>query len=157
VLTAWIALDDATLENGCLHYISGSHRGPLLPHTTVEGKHGGDLITQLRAKNGNSWSNALDLDAKAALANAQIHDEQLDQRRRQAVTVKRGGVIFHHGNVVHGSSANHTEHWRRAYSSHWIAQGATSTSSILETSKEIRQQQQAAVERREGQQLQPRL
>jgi ectoine hydroxylase-related dioxygenase (phytanoyl-CoA dioxygenase family) len=36
VLTAWIALDDATLENGCLHYIDGTHRGPLIPHTTVD-------------------------------------------------------------------------------------------------------------------------
>lgn len=24
----WIALDDATLENGCLWFIPGSHKGP---------------------------------------------------------------------------------------------------------------------------------
>ena len=32
-LTCWIALDDVTGENGCLQYVPGSHRWPLLPMT----------------------------------------------------------------------------------------------------------------------------
>ena len=32
-LTCWIGLDDATTENGCVHYVPGSHRWPLLPTT----------------------------------------------------------------------------------------------------------------------------
>ena len=36
-LTCWIALDDASEENGCLHYIPGSHRWPLLPITGLAG------------------------------------------------------------------------------------------------------------------------
>jgi ectoine hydroxylase-related dioxygenase (phytanoyl-CoA dioxygenase family) len=32
VITCWCALDDATLENGCLHYIVGSHKRGLLDH-----------------------------------------------------------------------------------------------------------------------------
>ena len=32
-LSCWIGLDDATRENGCLHYIPGSHRWNLLPIT----------------------------------------------------------------------------------------------------------------------------
>ena len=36
-LTCWIALDDVSRENGCLHYIPGSHRWPLLPITGLAG------------------------------------------------------------------------------------------------------------------------
>ena len=32
VLTAWIALDDATVENGCMHVIPGGHKGGALKH-----------------------------------------------------------------------------------------------------------------------------
>jgi len=31
-ITCWMALDDATLENGCLSYVPGSHMLGLLPH-----------------------------------------------------------------------------------------------------------------------------
>src|SRR5437588_2026042 len=30
-LTCWIGLDDSTRENGCLHYVPGSHKWKLLP------------------------------------------------------------------------------------------------------------------------------
>ena len=36
-LTCWIALDDVSLENGCLHYVPGSHRWPLFPITGLAG------------------------------------------------------------------------------------------------------------------------
>jgi hypothetical protein len=35
-ITAWVALDDATIENGCLHYGDGSHRAGVLPHRAPE-------------------------------------------------------------------------------------------------------------------------
>lgn len=36
-VTCWMALDDATVENGCLHYVAGSHKWGLLPHRAIEG------------------------------------------------------------------------------------------------------------------------
>src|SRR3990172_8668635 len=36
-LTCWIGLDDATVDNGCLHYVPGSHRWDLLPVTGLAG------------------------------------------------------------------------------------------------------------------------
>ena len=36
-LACWIALDDATVENGCLYYVPGSHRWGLLPITGLTG------------------------------------------------------------------------------------------------------------------------
>ncbi len=37
VITCWMALDDATVENGCLHYLAGSHRDGLLAHESIPG------------------------------------------------------------------------------------------------------------------------
>jgi phytanoyl-CoA hydroxylase len=37
VVTAWCALDDATPENGCMHYIPGSHRAGAVGHAAVDG------------------------------------------------------------------------------------------------------------------------
>jgi phytanoyl-CoA hydroxylase len=37
VVTTWCALDDATLENGCMHYIPGSHRAGAVGHAAVDG------------------------------------------------------------------------------------------------------------------------
>ena len=36
VTTAWIALDDVDEENGCLRYISGSHKEGMIPHFPME-------------------------------------------------------------------------------------------------------------------------
>jgi len=32
VVTAWVAVDPATPENGCLQFVPGSHRAGILPH-----------------------------------------------------------------------------------------------------------------------------
>ena len=36
-LTCWIGLDDSTIDNGCLHYVPGSHKWNLLPITGLAG------------------------------------------------------------------------------------------------------------------------
>ena len=38
VVTAWIALDDVDEENGCLRYISGSHKKGIIGHVEVPGQ-----------------------------------------------------------------------------------------------------------------------
>lgn len=37
-LSIWMPLQDVSEDNGCLRYIPGSHRGPLLPHHSFEDK-----------------------------------------------------------------------------------------------------------------------
>jgi phytanoyl-CoA hydroxylase len=37
VITCWCALDDATVENGCMHYLAGSHKDGLVDHAAIEG------------------------------------------------------------------------------------------------------------------------
>lgn len=37
VITCWTALDEATEENGCMHYFSGSHLNGLVEHEAIAG------------------------------------------------------------------------------------------------------------------------
>jgi phytanoyl-CoA hydroxylase len=37
VITCWCALDDATLENGCMYYVPGTHRLGIVEHDPIPG------------------------------------------------------------------------------------------------------------------------
>lgn len=39
-VSCWLALDHATVDNGCMWYVPGSHLLPLRPHTSAGGKGG---------------------------------------------------------------------------------------------------------------------
>lgn len=92
VVTAWIALDDATLENGCLYFGDGSNNGPVYGHFAPE-------------------SEPYNLQLPAAV---------LDRQPMSPAPVRRGGVSFHHGNTFHQSGPNHSRHWRRACALHYV-------------------------------------
>jgi phytanoyl-CoA hydroxylase len=38
-LTCWMAIDDATVENGCMRYVPGSHRSGPIPHKALSNVH----------------------------------------------------------------------------------------------------------------------
>jgi ectoine hydroxylase-related dioxygenase (phytanoyl-CoA dioxygenase family) len=87
-LTCWIALDDATRDNGCLQYVPGSHRWQLLPITGLAG----------------------DMDAIQTVLN----EEQRAAFKPKAIELQRGEASFHHPLMVHGSYENRTDGPRRA-------------------------------------------
>lgn len=88
-LTCWIALDDATRDNGCLQYVPGSHRWDLLPITGLAG----DMHAIRQVLNDEQWE---------ALENP-TH-----------VELRAGQAAFHHPLMVHGSGENNTSRPRRA-------------------------------------------
>jgi ectoine hydroxylase-related dioxygenase (phytanoyl-CoA dioxygenase family) len=87
-LTCWIGLDDATADNGCVHYVPGSHHWPLLPITGLAG--GMEAIQTV------------------------LTDAQKAQFKPVAAELKKGYATFHHPLMVHGSFANNTDRPRRA-------------------------------------------
>ncbi len=101
-LSCWIGLDDATRENGCVHYVPGSHRWNLLPITGL----------------------ANDMDAIQAL----LSDEQKEQFRPVAIELKKGEASFHHPLMVHGSFENLTDRPRRAAVINVFRDGVVSSS-----------------------------
>lgn len=102
-LTCWIGLDDSTTENGCLHYIPGSHRWQLLPITGLTGNMD-EILTVLT-------------------------DEQRETFKPVAVELKAGECAFHHPLMVHGSYANKSERPRRAAVINVFSDGVRSASS----------------------------
>jgi ectoine hydroxylase-related dioxygenase (phytanoyl-CoA dioxygenase family) len=87
-LTCWIGLDDSTKENGCLHYVPGSHRWELLPITGLAG----------------------DMNAVQSV----LSPEQKAQFKPVAIELKKGEASFHHPLLMHGSYENRTDRPRRA-------------------------------------------
>jgi ectoine hydroxylase-related dioxygenase (phytanoyl-CoA dioxygenase family) len=92
VATAWIALDDATLENGCLYFGDGTNLGPVYAHFAP----GGEPF------------------------NLQLPPAVLDKQPMAPAPVRKGGVSFHHGNTFHQSGPNLSAAWRRACALHYV-------------------------------------
>jgi phytanoyl-CoA hydroxylase len=87
--TCWLAVDDSTLDNGCLQFLPGSHRQPVRPHHPLHGDRGTShtLVTELRPG---------------------------DVMR--PVPIRAGDITVHSEGVLHGSGGNSTtDSWRRAY------------------------------------------
>jgi len=78
VVTAWVALDEATVENGCLYFGEGTNKGPVYPHVAP----------------------------KDEPFNLQVPPAEAARHAMSPAPVPRGGVSFHHGNTFHQSSDN---------------------------------------------------
>ncbi|MBG49391.1 MAG: phytanoyl-CoA dioxygenase family protein [Pseudozobellia sp.] len=100
-LTCWTGLDDATTENGCLHYIPKSHKWGLLEAPTLAGDMNG---------------------LKSYLSTEQ--KEQFD--KPVPIELKKGFATFHHPLMVHGSYENKSERSRRAFVLNVFADGTVS-------------------------------
>lgn len=81
-VTAWVALTDATIANGCMRVIPGSNRGPA--HRHVETNHEKNLLARGQRIDGIDEASAVDLELKI------------------------GEFSLHHEHTVHGSLANET-------------------------------------------------
>lgn len=102
-LTVWTGLDDATRENGCLHYIPGSHKWGFLDKPVLTGEMEG---------------------LKAFL------DEKQQEQLKHSVPIemKKGHATFHHPLLVHGSFENKSDLPRRAFVLNVFADGTYSDS-----------------------------
>ncbi len=98
LVTAWIALDAATVENGCMEYVPQSHRHgifPVVPDPERPVHHVPDTTP-------HKFPDAV------------------------ACPVPTGSIIFHHGCTLHRSADNQTSSWRRALIYHFATSDSTS-------------------------------
>lgn len=105
-LSCWIPLDDASVDNGCLQYIPGSHLWGLLPVTGLTG----DM---------NAARDVLDDRQREAL------DSPV------AAEVPAGCGVFHHPLTLHGSTENVSNRPRRAVVINLALDGVRSNAEIL--------------------------
>lgn len=86
-ITFWIPLQDVTVESGCLKFIPGSNRGPVLEHRSLDND---PSIHALEALN--------------------VPDESAVH-----CPLRAGDLTIHHWLTLHGADANSTAAARRAY------------------------------------------
>jgi ectoine hydroxylase-related dioxygenase (phytanoyl-CoA dioxygenase family) len=88
-VTVWIAVDPATVENGCLRVIPRTHKGGLLPHESTD---------------------------EAGLAlNQGLTKSAIDEESAVDIKLEAGQISLHHAMVVHGSNANLSSKRRCGY------------------------------------------
>lgn len=85
LLSCWIALDDSTIENGCVRFVVGSHKLGLLRHAPS-------------GVAGNSMG---------------IDDKRVAGLDEHAVEVRRGACVLHHCLTAHRSEPNRSARPRR--------------------------------------------
>ncbi|MEZ0326748.1 MAG: phytanoyl-CoA dioxygenase family protein [Fimbriimonas sp.] len=96
-LSIWVALDDATLANGCMWYCPGTHK-------------------TARFENANIGENMADL--------FKLYPEW-KEISPVACPCPAGSAVFHNGIVAHGAGANMTNKPRRAMTCAYMPDGAT--------------------------------
>lgn len=96
-ISAWIALDDAEADNGCMYMIPGSHKW-------------GDRQEQLASMPDGT-------DLPESFEGHALHFVMCP--------VRKGHVHFHHSLTWHGSGTNHSDRPRRAIAIHFMTEETT--------------------------------
>lgn len=96
-ITIWLALDDATLQNGCLYFLPGAQKSANFDGATI-GPNISDLF--------------------------EIYP-QWAKLESAAAPMKAGSCSFHNGLMPHGAGANMTPGWRRAMTCGYMPDGST--------------------------------
>lgn len=89
LVTAWLALSPATQASGCMDFVKGSHKNPILPH---EDTFAEDNL----------------------LSRGQEVKVDVDPKDRMPIEIHPGEISLHHGLTIHGSGPNTTNDRRIA-------------------------------------------
>jgi phytanoyl-CoA hydroxylase len=95
-ITIWLALDDATIQNGCLYYVPGSHLARKFDNVNISSRIGSlfDVYPE--------WAEVPPVPCP----------------------VSAGGALLHNGLTFHGAGANMTPGRRRAMTCAYMPDGA---------------------------------
>ncbi len=96
MVSAWLALSPVTKVNGCMRFVSGSHRGPLVEH-----------------RDTFSDDNFLTRGQEAAI--------EIDERALRHVELRPGQMSLHHGRLLHASAPNRSAERRIGFVMNFVA------------------------------------
>lgn len=94
LVTCWTALDDVTLENGCMWVVPGTHRMGLISHS-------------------EPWQIGDRMDKK-------VPGNAFDQTKEIPIRMAAGSCSFHHSLLLHASRPNNTLQSRRGLAIHYM-------------------------------------
>lgn len=109
ILSCWLALDDATPDNGCMHVLPGSHRDPRFGLA--------------------SYAAEMEARAEAATEGREMEESERQKMRHEPASIglpvelKAGECMFHHCLNFHATPANVTDRQRRAHVMIFMADG----------------------------------
>ena len=101
VITCWTALDDTDVGNGCMRLVTGAFKNGIVSHHKTY---------------KDETSPHFDWDAD---------EETFDASLEVPVLVPAGATLCWHGAALHGSHANTSDRWRRAWAVHFVSEEAT--------------------------------
>jgi phytanoyl-CoA hydroxylase len=101
MITCWLALDDATVENGCMHVLPGSHRDPRFQPPACDLSE--DIQLAPVPKGPGEPGSLYD----------EVRTWGID--RATPVELKAGECMFHHCLNYHMTPQNRTDRQRRAF------------------------------------------
>ncbi|MXY35071.1 MAG: phytanoyl-CoA dioxygenase family protein [Boseongicola sp. SB0664_bin_43] len=81
LVTAWLALSPATVASGCMDFVRGSHKQPILPHEDT-------------------------FDANNLLSRGQEVRVDIADEDKTPIMLEPGEMSLHHGLTIHGSGPN---------------------------------------------------
>jgi hypothetical protein len=100
ILTAWLALSDATVQSGCMDFVQGSHKSEILAHEDSFDDH-------------NLLSRGQEIVVDVA------------PEDRVAVELPAGSISLHHGLTIHGSGPNTSDDRRIGVAIRYISSKMT--------------------------------
>ena len=101
-VAVWLALSPATLQNGCMRFMPGSHRDGIVEH-----------------KDTFAHSNIL--------SRGQEIVADIDEDKAAQVILEAGQVSLHHGRLFHASASNRTDRWRIGLAMQYIKPSMSQT------------------------------
>lgn len=96
---AWVAMEYTNEENGCLYVIPGSHKLGILPHGAVK-----------NLQEHEAWTHEV---------------EDIDLSLEVPVVLDKGDILIFDSNLIHSSTRNRSNRWRRSYVCHYIRHDST--------------------------------
>ncbi|MGV6804183.1 MAG: phytanoyl-CoA dioxygenase family protein [Ruegeria sp.] len=98
-VTAWLALSPATVESGCMDFVQGSHKNPILPHNDTY-----------------SETNLLSRGQEIAV--------EVAEDDKTHIELAPGQMSLHHGLTIHGSGPNRSDDRRIGMAIRYISPNA---------------------------------
>ena len=104
LVSSWVALDDVTIDNGCMWVVPGSHLNGPKDHS-------------------EKWM-------VGDRADMRVPDHEINKKEELPILLKSGDVSFHHSLLLHRSGPNETEFRRRGLATHFMSANSRWTGSL---------------------------
>lgn len=95
IVTLWLALDDSTLENGCMGVVPGTHH--------------------------NGFSSYVQADSTTSTFDTEIDPALVDVSKVVWFELKKGEASFHDSRIIHGANANSSPRRRCGYTMRYFS------------------------------------